>query len=76
MQRAVRSVRARAAEWAVDPQRVGVMGFSAGAHLAGLAATHVDAVNQAADSIDRQSAKPAFQALIYRPKLAEGCGMD
>jgi acetyl esterase/lipase len=69
MQRAIRTVRARAAEWGVDPQRVGVMGFSAGAHLAGLAAAHFDAVNPVADGIDRQSAKPAFQALIYPPKL-------
>ena len=69
MQRAIRTVRAHAAEWGVDPQRVGVMGFSAGAHLAGLAAAHFDAVYPAADDVDRQSAKPAFQALIYPPKL-------
>jgi len=70
MQRAIRTVRARAAEWGIDPQRVGGMGFSAGAHLAGLAATHYDdALNHAADDIDRQSAKPAFQALIYPPKI-------
>jgi endo-1,4-beta-xylanase len=70
MQRAIRTVRARAAEWGIDPQRVGVMGFSAGADLAGLAATHYDdAVNHVADDIDRESAKPAFQALIYPPKI-------
>ena len=70
MQRAIRTVRARAAEWGIDPQRVGVMGFSAGAHLAGLAAARYDdAVKQVADDIDRQSAKPAFQALIYPPKM-------
>ena len=69
MQRAIRTVRARAAEWGVDPQRVGVMGFSAGAHLAGLAAAHFDTGNPVADDVDRQSAKPAFQALIYPPKL-------
>ena len=70
MQRAVRTARARAAEWGIDPNRVGVMGFSAGAHLAGLAAAqHDDAVAHAADEIDRQSAKPAFQALIYGPKI-------
>lgn len=69
MQRAIRAVRARAAEWGIDPQRVGVMGFSAGADLAGLAATNYDdVVNPVADEIDRQSAKPAFQALIYPPK--------
>jgi endo-1,4-beta-xylanase len=70
MQRAIRTVRAHAAEWGIDPQRVGVMGFSAGAHLAGLAAAHYDdGLKPAADDIDRQSAKPAFQALIYPPKL-------
>src|SRR5450759_5374957 len=45
------------------------MGFSAGAHLAGLAAARYDAVNPAADGIERQSAKPAFQALIYPPTI-------
>ncbi len=60
MQRAIRVVRARAAEWRIDPNRVGVMGFSAGAHLAGLAA---------AQPAGPESARPAFQALIYPPKL-------
>ncbi len=70
MQRAIRTVRAHASEWRIDPQRVGVMGFSAGAHLAGLAATHyADPTGPAGDDIDRQSAKPAFQALIYPPKM-------
>ncbi len=77
IQRAIRTVRARAVEWGVEPQRVGVMGFSAGAHLAGLLATHYDdAVNPAADDIDRQSAKPAFQALIYPPKIAATYSRD
>jgi endo-1,4-beta-xylanase len=70
MQRAIRLVRARAAEWGVDPRRVGVIGFSAGAHLAGFASTHyADAAYPASDDVDRQSARPAFQALIYPPKL-------
>ena len=70
MERAVRTVRARAAEWGVDPQRVGIMGFSAGAHLAGLEATHYDdKPYPAADDVDKESARPAFQALIYPPKL-------
>src|ERR1019366_5603986 len=63
MQRAIRTVRARSAEWSVDPKRIGVMGFSAGAELAWLRATHYDdPVEHAADDVDRQSAKPAFQA--------------
>lgn len=73
IQRAIRTVRARSAEWGVDPARVGVMGFSAGAELAGLAATHYnDPVAHPVDDIDRQSARPAFQALIYPP--ADGNG--
>jgi len=66
MQRAIRLVRSRAAEWGVDPDRVGVMGFSAGGDVAARAATQFEAGNAAAvDPIDRQSSKPAFQALIY-----------
>ena len=69
----IRTVRARSAEWGVDPNRIGVMGFSAGAELAGLAATHYDnPVKNPVDDLDRQSAKPAFQALIYPPGAANG----
>ena len=65
-QRAIRLVRSRAAEWGVDPNRIGVMGFSAGGQLAAMASTQFDAGNPtAADPIDRQSSKPDFQALIY-----------
>jgi endo-1,4-beta-xylanase len=65
-QRAIRLVRSRAAEWNIDPQRVGVMGFSAGGELVSLASTRFDeASTEAADAIDRQNAKPNFQALIY-----------
>jgi endo-1,4-beta-xylanase len=65
-QRAIRLIRSRAAEWKVDPDRIGVMGFSAGGELAALAGTRFDAGNaNSADAIDRMSSKPAFQALIY-----------
>jgi endo-1,4-beta-xylanase len=65
-QRAIRLIRSRAAEWGVDPSRIGVIGFSAGGQLAALASTRYDSGNQAApDPIDRQSSKPAFQGLIY-----------
>jgi acetyl esterase/lipase len=66
VQRAIRTVRSRAAEWNVDPQRIGVIGFSAGGQLAALAATRFDSgTTGTADPIDRESSKPAFQALIY-----------
>ena len=64
--RAIRLVRSRASAWGINPRRVGVMGFSAGGELAALAATRYDdAGGQPGDEIDRESPKPAFQALIY-----------
>ncbi len=66
VQRAIRVVRSHAQDWGIDPDRVGVMGFSAGGHLAALAATNAgNPVPNAADPTDRLSAKPSFQALIY-----------
>ena len=65
-QRAIRVVRSRAKEWGVDPERVGVIGFSAGGQLAYLAATRFDAGRSASsDPMERESSRPAFQALIY-----------
>jgi acetyl esterase/lipase len=65
-QRAIRLTRSHAADWGINPDRVGVMGFSAGGELAALAATRFDNGNPgAADPIDRLSSKPSFQALIY-----------
>jgi acetyl esterase/lipase len=66
MQRAIRLVRSRATEWQLDPERIGVMGFSAGGEVAALASTRYDAGNAgAADPIERMSSRPAFAALIY-----------
>jgi endo-1,4-beta-xylanase len=66
MQRAIRLVRSRAQEWGVDPNRLGVMGFSAGGELAFLAAMRSDpGAPDAPDAADRQSSRPDFQALIY-----------
>ncbi|MEO8661921.1 MAG: alpha/beta hydrolase [Bryobacteraceae bacterium] len=65
-QRSIRLIRSRAAEWRVNPKRVGIMGFSAGGELAFLASTQFDRDNsRAADPIDRLSSRPDFQALIY-----------
>jgi acetyl esterase/lipase len=66
VQRALRLIRSRASEWSVNPDHIGVIGFSAGGELATLASTRYDAGNAAAaDLIDRQSSRPAFQALLY-----------
>jgi acetyl esterase/lipase len=65
-QRAIRTVRARASEWNVDPERIGVMGFSAGGHLASTLATHFDPGDAAAtDEVDRESSRPDFLILCY-----------
>jgi len=65
-QRAIRTVRARAAEWGVDTSRIGIIGFSAGGHLASTAGTHFAAgVASSGDAIDRVSSRPSFMMLIY-----------
>ena len=65
-QRAIRTVRARAKDWQIAPDRIGISGFSAGGHLASTAATHFDAGNpRAADPIERESCRPDFAVLVY-----------
>lgn len=70
-QRAIRTVRSKADEWKVDAKRLGIMGFSAGGHLASSAATHFDdGKADAADSanidpIERQGCRPDFAILCY-----------
>ena len=64
--RAVRTVRARAKEWGVDPTKIGVLGFSAGGHLASTAATHFDAGKaDAKDPVERVSSRPDRAILVY-----------
>jgi acetyl esterase/lipase len=65
-QRAIRLVRSRAKEFGVLPNRIGIMGFSAGGHLASTAATHFDNGNLAApDPIERAGSRPDFAILAY-----------
>ena len=64
--RAIRTVRARAGEWNIDPKRVGILGFSAGGHLAATASTQFDAGDpNAADPIDRLGSRPDVSVLVY-----------
>jgi acetyl esterase/lipase len=64
--RAVRLVRAQAGEWKVDPKRIGIMGSSAGGHLASTLLTHFDAGKaDATDPIERQSSRPDLGILCY-----------
>lgn len=65
-QRAIRTVRLHAKEWHIDPARIGIMGFSAGGHLAATAATHFDAGNaKSSEEVERISSRPDFSILIY-----------
>jgi acetyl esterase/lipase len=65
-QRAIRLVRAHAADWGVDPHKIGIMGFSAGGQLALMAATQYDQpVKGSNDEIDQADCRPDFAALIY-----------
>jgi len=65
-QRAIRLVRSRATEWGINPNHIGIMGFSAGGELAAYTSNADGKGNEdSQDPIDRQSARPDFQALIY-----------
>ena len=65
-QRALRTARARASEWGIRPDRVGIIGFSAGGHLASTTLTHFDAGDATAeDPVERISSRPDFGILIY-----------
>ena len=65
-QRAIRTVRCNAKRWNVDPHRIGIIGFSAGGHLASTAGTHFDGGDpRAADPVARASCRPDFVILVY-----------
>ena len=65
-QRAMRLVRSHAKEWGIDPNRIGIMGFSAGGEVASLVAySPGDGEAKATDPIDQLSASPSFQIMIY-----------
>jgi acetyl esterase/lipase len=65
-QRAMRLVRSNASRWNIDPKKIGIMGFSAGGHLASTLGTHFDYGNPAAaDSVEKLSCRPDFMILMY-----------
>ena len=65
-QRAIRCVRTHASQDSIDPDRIGIMGFSAGGHLASTAGTHFDNGNpDATDPIERAGSRPDFMVLAY-----------
>ncbi len=66
VQRGLRLVRSKAADWKLDPHRIGVLGFSAGGHLSAAAATRYgDAVYPPTDDVDELDARPDFAVLVY-----------
>ena len=65
-QRAIRTTRHNAEKWNIDPDQVGIMGFSAGGHLASTAGTHFDKGDPASpDPVERLSSRPDFMILMY-----------
>ena len=65
-QRAVSVVRSKAADWGVDPQRIGVLGFSAGGHLAAWMATNFDKrAYETVDAAEQASCRPDFAVMVY-----------
>jgi acetyl esterase/lipase len=72
-QRALGIVRAHASEWGIDPKRVGVLGFSAGAHLTAALGTHFEKrLYDRLDAADDLSCRPDFTVIVYPGYLADG----
>jgi len=63
--RAIRMIRFNAEKWNVNPEKIGIMGFSAGGHLASTLATHFEDHENPSDSIDQLNARPDFSILVY-----------
>lgn len=71
-QRALSLVRGRASEWGIDPERIGILGFSAGGHLAARAATNYNRRSYPPiDEVDQVSCRPDFAVLLYPAYLVE-----
>jgi acetyl esterase/lipase len=72
-QRAMRIVRSRAAEWNIDPEQIGIMGSSAGGHLAARVSTGSDIkAYQPIDEVDQVSCRPDFTVLLYPAYMNDG----
>ncbi len=72
-QRAMSLVRANAGKWGIDPQRIGILGFSAGGHLSAAASTNFDKRHyDEIDEVDKLSCRPDFTVLVYPAYLLEG----
>ena len=72
-QRAMSIVRSRASEWSIDPNRIGILGFSAGGHLAAMTSIHFNERRyEKVDATDDVSSRPDFSVLIYPGYLSEG----
>ncbi|MGD0889795.1 MAG: alpha/beta hydrolase [Acidobacteriaceae bacterium] len=71
-QRTLGLVRFHAAEWHIDPHKIGVMGFSAGGHLVAAMSVHFDRLYTAVDAADKESCRPDFAVAIYPGHLSFG----
>ncbi|MCC6318117.1 MAG: alpha/beta hydrolase [Gemmatimonadaceae bacterium] len=69
-QRAMRLVRSRAREWRIDPSRIGVLGFSAGAHMAIMSSTRYRRLYEAVDRADSVTSRPDFALVLYPGRMA------
>ena len=69
-QRAMRMVRSRAGEWKIDPRKIGVIGFSAGAHMSIMSSTRFDRLYAAVDVADSASSRPDFALVLYPGRMA------